>query len=374
MLPLFPPFPLGPTTPRSPYETSHTATQRSALTLWEFELLHHWILDVADSFDVSPGFHRAWRDQAIRAALQHEYLLHVILVLSALHLALTDSPSFTDRHRGLIVRGCSDAMATFRKEAEHVTEVNCHALMAFAFLVSVYAFALAQFDRADHHDHHCSHQPPPPPHRVDQDQEHKQQEQNILDETIGTLVLIKGTVVVGDSTKPLAEASGRPWVANADILAPPLGESASPSEDQDLHRALEDLQAWIDHAARGRGSGKHQGEEGGGPPTPTPRPITTTTSHQALRLLRETLAANLRSNLRPFAWPCTLDENYLDLLRARDPTALLILAHYAVILVQCRAQWWCAGWGARVIAGVAELLPEGLAGPLAYPLHVIGRG
>ncbi|CEL07024.1 hypothetical protein ASPCAL10190 [Aspergillus calidoustus] len=66
---------------------------RSTLTLWEFELLHHWIINVADSFDISPGVHRAFRDHAVTAATRFDFFMHMILILSALHLALTNRPS-----------------------------------------------------------------------------------------------------------------------------------------------------------------------------------------------------------------------------------------------------------------------------------------
>ncbi|KAL2816988.1 hypothetical protein BJX63DRAFT_430037 [Aspergillus granulosus] len=311
------------TSPTPTISPSPQANQpRSSLTLWEFELLHHWIINVADSFDISPGFHRSWREQAVTAATHFEFFMHMILILSALHLALTNSPTFTEKHRELILNGCSDAMSAFRKEAEDINDNNCEVIQAFPFLVVVYGLALAQFDRTE------------------------KSKETVLDETIHILILIKAHKIIGDTTKPILHSkSGKRWVVEEDILITPRGDLG----DSNLISAIKNVQSWIDES----------GDE------ENVRAINT----RAACMIIEPMTYILMQNIRPLVWPYLLEDDYLGLLTARNPMALVILAHYAVILNQSRSQWWCANWGARIVSVVVSCLPERFIPAIAYPLQ-----
>ncbi|RDW92700.1 Zn(II)2Cys6 transcription factor [Aspergillus mulundensis] len=166
----------------SPAPSLATPRERSSLSLWEFQLLHHWIIHVTESFDVSPGFRRAWADRGVQLAIEHDFFLHMILMLAALHLGLTKSPSFTEAHRAFILGGCSQATARFRQEAENVSDSNCHVVHAFPYLMSIYALALPQFDREEK--------------GVDA----------VLDEMIHILLVIKGNAHVKDTCSPQTRA------------------------------------------------------------------------------------------------------------------------------------------------------------------------
>ncbi|KAL4952392.1 hypothetical protein BDW69DRAFT_167835 [Aspergillus filifer] len=63
----------------------------------------------------------------------------MILILSALHMALTKHPSFTNSHRAFILEGCSDPTTRFRQEAENPSDRNCHSVQAFPFFLTIYA-------------------------------------------------------------------------------------------------------------------------------------------------------------------------------------------------------------------------------------------
>ncbi|KAL4978824.1 hypothetical protein BDW66DRAFT_128870 [Aspergillus desertorum] len=297
---------------------------RSTLTIWEFELVHHWMLHVADSFQVSPGFGRAWRDRGIRVAIQYDFFLHMILMLSALHLALTKSPTFTEAHRTFILEGCSDATRCFRKEAENISDSNWHAVRAFPFLMSIYALALPQFDRVE---------------RVGE---------AVLDEMIHILIVIKGNSLVRPTANPWPRARLSPrWMEEKDFL----NQTDEDNYDTDLSNALGTLQPWIDSSdddSRVRAL-----------------------NSEAIELFRQTLKVHLKRSLRPLSWPNAVKNEYIDLLRQRNPMALVVLAHYAVILGQCSERWWCSDWGVRLLSVIAAMLPGKYQGAIAYPLQML---
>ncbi|KAK6812491.1 hypothetical protein RU639_011747 [Aspergillus parasiticus] len=303
---------------------SNANEPRSSLSLWEFELLHHWIINVADSFDVSPGFHRAWRDQAITAATKHDFFMHMILIISALHLATTNSPKFTERHREFILNGCSDAMSAFQRAAQNVTDDNCEELRSFPFIVAVYGLALAQFDRIE------------------------KSEETVLDETIHIMNLIKANYILAQTTDPIIRSrSVKRWVEEEDILV----EGENSSGHSDLIQAVNNLQIYIDI------SGDDEDVR--------------TLNTRAATKITEPATYTLKPNLRPFVWPNLVEDEFLGLLTARNPMALVILAHYAVVLDQARSQWWCANWGARIVSVVRSCLPEQFIPAIAYPLDTI---
>lgn len=309
----------------SPAPAIPTAGSRTAISIWEFGLLHHWILHVADSFNVSPGFCDAWRNHAIKDAVQHDFFLHMIFMLSCLHLALTKSPSFTETHRAFILEGCSVATTRFRIEAGNISDSNCQAVRAFPFLVSIYGLALGQLDRED------------------------KSEEAVLDEMIHILILIKGTSLIRDTTNPWMQLRGLDaWMDEKDVFTNDQNEL---QYDLDLSRALGDIQPWIESS--------------------DDEPTVKASNTNAVELFQSALDFHLKLNLRPLAWPNVIQNDYLDLLRQRNPMAMVILAHYAVILGQCSSQWWCSNWGPQLVSVIASILPEKYAGAIAYPLRML---
>lgn len=55
-------------------------------------------------------------------------------------------------------------------------------------------------------------------------------------------------------------------------------------------------------------------------------------------------------------WILKIPSEYLDLLKDREPMALIILAHYCVVLYSLRKRWWMGDWGVRVLYEICNLL------------------
>jgi hypothetical protein len=251
----------------------------------------------------------------------------MILILSALHLALTKSPKFTEKHRELILNGCSDAMAAFQLEASNITEDNCEEIQAFHSLVAIYALALAQFDRSDK----------------------SASEETVVDEMVQIIVLMKANRVIKDTALPIVQAKQtNRWVVEEDIFT----DADEYPGDTELVNAAAALQPWIDAA---------DDDE-------VVRGINT----RAAAMVSELISYRLRRNFRPFVWGNFVDDEFLGLLTQRNPMALVIFAHYAVILDQSKSLWWCANWGVRIVSAVASCLPDKFIPAIAFPLRSVG--
>ncbi|XEV01156.1 hypothetical protein FSHL1_006443 [Fusarium sambucinum] len=311
-----------PTTAITP--TAQPEPQRENMTMWEFELLHHYITKVIESFIVPPFMQKFLSEEAVTQATQHDFLFHITIMTSCLHLALTKSPRFTRAHHDFILGGCSDAMAQFRKEAENIDESNWRAVRPFAFLMAIYTLSLPLLVDA-----------PKSP-------------EAILDEIIRVLNLLRGVKdfislteklnVEDEESKANYEALRNTSLSNSeeelsiDRIVANLVDQVRASED-DIHTRYENLKA-IDG-------------------------------------LRRASDLSFILSLRPIIWPCTVEPGFCALLEQRNSTAMVILAHYAVVLYQCKSLWWCADLGSQVITAVRALLPEDTLSAIAYPLEKI---
>jgi hypothetical protein len=74
----------------------------------------------------------------------------------------------------------------------------------------------------------------------------------------------------------------------------------------------------------------------------------------------------------PTAWLHSVGEVYFRLLRHRQPPALLIWAHYAVLLHVIDDVWFMKGWAYDTVIVVDDLLGDAWARWMKWPKHVCG--
>ncbi|CAG8295046.1 unnamed protein product [Penicillium salamii] len=90
----------------------------------------------------------------------------------------------------------------------------------------------------------------------------------------------------------------------------------------------------------------------------------------------EHLFATLDSGAEPvskaFMWISELDSWYLDLLNARHTFALVIFAHYCVVLHRLRWLWWISSWGQRVLSVLSRELDSEWKPLIAWSLQATG--
>lgn len=51
-------------------------------------------------------------------------------------------------------------------------------------------------------------------------------------------------------------------------------------------------------------------------------------------------------------------EYFAPLLESRTQEALVLMAHFAVLLKSCETKWWTQGWAARIMSGVYQHLDD----------------
>ncbi|KAL8949829.1 MAG: hypothetical protein Q9222_004094 [Ikaeria aurantiellina] len=74
-----------------------------------------------------------------------------------------------------------------------------------------------------------------------------------------------------------------------------------------------------------------------------------------------------------FTWPVEVPDKFIQLLNARAPEALVILAHYCVVLHHLDDYWWMKGWAAHLMDNIYNELNDSWRDWIQWPSDVIAR-
>ncbi len=67
------------------------------------------------------------------------------------------------------------------------------------------------------------------------------------------------------------------------------------------------------------------------------------------------------------SWPTVVSEEYLSLLRHREPMAIVILAHHAVILHSLDHRWGAQSRGSQLVSDLVPLVGEEWSRFMVWP-------
>jgi len=274
---------------------------------------------ISDSHDCVP----IWRDVVPALAFKHPFLLSGIFSVSALHLGLLFPSAL---HSKVALHHHTTGLQSFRNHLLNITSENVTALFAFSCLVPVYAFGsrnLAISALAD-------------------------QTNDALIEIIDLFTLLGGIAIIIEK--------GSHWL-EASPFAPFLRTTSSPSP-RPLSSEIETALAILTAKNNSTTSDERLRES----------------YHSAIQDLRNGF---LRARDRPYAkmvvlpCPIMLREDVMEEMRRKRPMALVILAHYGVLLHALRRDLWMKGWGRDVIFAVrAEVDVEVWGECLRWPVEV----
>ena len=72
-----------------------------------------------------------------------------------------------------------------------------------------------------------------------------------------------------------------------------------------------------------------------------------------------------------FTWLIVVQESYVTQLRKKEPMALIILAHYAVLLHTSNGQWWLEDRGIHLVHSIHQLLPPEWLSAIDWPREAV---
>ncbi|KAJ5273860.1 hypothetical protein N7478_008985 [Penicillium angulare] len=290
---------------------SATATIIPILNLHDLELMTQWCNTTYSSLSRNETTDQIWRNAVPQEALSHPFLMHGILALSALHLArMGPDASRRTAHLNRAVAHQNQALTLFRELLSDIQETNAKAMFAFASIVVVYTFGF--------------------PHSPD-----VQDPWSCIDDFHQVLVLTRGIQqVIKSPTTLLKETSFAP-IFNVDETRAPLPE--------ETRTALFQLQEA--NRTCGAQDPNHETE------------IYAITIDKMADMLSWTYAG-VTATVVAGRWAIGLPPRYLELLRERESFALVMLAHYGVLLQYLKHRWCFDEWCVRVAKAVWAILDD----------------
>ena len=292
----------------------------------DLKIFNHYAAYTSASLSDRDSVQLTWRVAVPQEAIPHSFLMHALLSFASAHLAQLCPAQRTSYGRGALVHR-NIALRSCIPSLRNITPKNCHALFAFSSVIAVSTFAF--------------------PDALSESQ------MSPVDNILTFLVLIRGvnTVLQGGldwiksgSLNPLLQDGRVNWrkqvaLLPVTFLAPferlhALNVKASPdTNDRKVYEeAIQDLE----------------------------------NSYGAYQLI-----ASDRSLV--FIWCAIIPREYVTLVSERQPMALVVLAHFAVLLHNVGAQWWAGDRGKLLVEAIHDELGNDWKLAVEWPMAVVQR-
>ncbi|KAL4896138.1 hypothetical protein BDV59DRAFT_128400 [Aspergillus ambiguus] len=302
----------------------------SDLTIFDFELLHHYTTSTCYTLSRAPAVQAIWRDEAPRVGFTMPFVLHALLAISALHLARLN-PS---RQAECVARAQMHhevAVHTVAPVVPFLAADNYVALFLFSSLTCIYSCSKPQgeddflvlFERGRISD---------------------------------WVRLFRGNkAIISCVENDLRTGALRALFVNGGYLAASR-RGANALEQGRLY--VWELRRMICDSALG----------------PSQLSVYLETLDELSRTLAIVMKPGEQHRLDTadvFAWLLEVSDEYLDLLRQEAPIALIIFAYFCVSLRQIEWMWWMEGLSGRLMSELGSVLDEKYSGWLQWPQQQI---
>ncbi|KAF7719041.1 Uncharacterized protein PECH_000223 [Penicillium ucsense] len=303
-----------------------------ALHLDDLELMMHWSTTTYRSLARDHAAEKLWQITIPQLALQFSHLQHGLMALAALQLA-RERPN--PDHQGKYLVAAREhyriALAGIPLDStEDLTLVQCNAVFALCAVLLSYTFAhgLMRPLRSAAQDRSR------PPYL---DEYH---EISIISRRIvGIMMQIIDRVAQGE-LHPLVE--------------PDHSRPRMPDISQLLILALRQR-----NAREAKYSPTHE------------REVFDQTLDQ-LQLCLNRLMSGSEPRDFAFCWSSRTPARFHDLVQQRQPFALVIVAHYAVVLHHLHGLWWIGDWGTRILNEIVETVDPEWWEVMRWPIDATG--
>ncbi|KAF7532701.1 hypothetical protein G7054_g7720 [Neopestalotiopsis clavispora] len=316
------------------------------------ELLHNYTTATCYTLSAYVPLRTMWRINVPRLGFTTSFVMRAVLALSALHLSRLQ-PSKADFYLSIARSEHQVAMRTATELLRNVTAGNCSALFIFSLITFFYTVAsprasghMLLFDGS-----------------------------GILD----WLVILRGLRHISDAaTEELLAGPFAAAVAFGRIkvdqtrLRPASTSSAwnSTAEHKQLatlrqliSRTVSDLQSlatyvetvdiletcFLEHQSR-----------------------LPTMDLRALDANDSSATSDVKETTTVFTWPYLVSGEYMEMLGQRQDVALVILAHYCVLLQSLNGCWWMHGWPAYLVKNIWQALNGPHRLWIQWPMEEIG--
>ena len=280
--------------------------------LQDLELMHHYTIYTSNTLSNQESLLAIWRDEFPRLAVSHNFLMHGLLALSALHLAHLRPAA---RHTYYMISSHHQnlAIGTFRTVLPQITRDNASAFFALSAILSLFTFATG----------------------ADSNRPVLQ-----MGDVAECFQLVRGVRGILNSSWE--------WVSEGPLS--PLLHVETPTPTTKLSGEFAERVQTLGGLIASQSY---------------PEDIASTLTQSIEKLMRTfaVLAANAdmrgKPDLEGWMFPCVLPLGFHGLLLQPHPAALLVVAYYCVLQKPCEEVWFMNGWSDRVMVTLEHAMdPE----------------
>lgn len=307
----------------------------------EMEILHHFTTVTAHTLGDQAYHQRLWQTVVPKLAFAHDFLMHGILAISAMHMA-NMRPAEQSSLSVIAANHQDIGLQEFRSELGSMSSQNCDALFAFSILVIFYIPASSES-------------------MISEDKTTSSfLNGNLFIAILDWIRLLRGIQGVADR--------GRQWLENGP-MAPLMVHSSwrrevepaderSKTEDQYL-ASLDQL--WV-------GTAKYTEQEREEAKLYdralldlrqafARMSIARSTSDQCGWCTDTTIGDHIPRLIACFIWYLNMPNEFFALIEQKRPIALILLAHHAIVFKRMDALWWLEAAPVKVVNSISAILP-----------------
>lgn len=294
----------------------------------DLELMHHYSTDTYTTLEGTVENLDLVRNSVVNLALHHAYLMHALLAISALHLHHKD-PSRCSLQLAAVehfdngLRLAQDAM-------NEGTQEHPIALFIFSSMAATYVLAKDSCSLPSNSG----------------------LESDPLDDFIIYFHLVRGVrTIVKIHWEILQNSWAQPFFEDQFIHSSPQPQA----HDHPQMTKLLELVCGMENTNHSR-----------------------IYTHALERLLAYMAALKTGPEASADArlllvWLAEVEDEYLSLVSSKAPIALVILAHYAVLVNMRSHVWWTAGWPRRILTSIVDVLPREWFSYVQWPLEFVSN-
>ncbi|KAH8799809.1 hypothetical protein F5884DRAFT_117509 [Xylogone sp. PMI_703] len=290
-------------------------------------LLHHFIKSTSLTLGLNGEAREVWQSKVPQLAYDHEFLMHGLLSCAALHLA--HAHATRQKEYTIIASTHQDhAMRLFRAAVANLTRENCDPILVFSYIVVICCFASER-----------------------QDEELFLVDQNSKDVLPTWLYLLRaGCVALCDVWEDLASGPMKVLAAEWDL-------PVVPSPDQDTTQLVRSVLSFVSEE-------NNWSEFELKAYNDTAIELANALSHA------ETLGDSFSTWDALRTWPIRVSDEYMKFLADGHPGALILLAHYCILLKKVEENWYFNRRATRLLATISSRLDDKWHPYIQWPLKV----
>jgi len=307
----------------------------------DLELLQHFKSSTCLYLGNTPQSIECWQTIVPQLASNHCFLKHGILACTAMHRA-HQIPAERQRYQFIAAYHQNIALPEFRSLIGNVTERTCSALLAFSYLLILNTIASDD------------------------------QDENLL--LVGGkneaslpdwLQVIRGSCsLFGNCCKIILNGPISPLATEATAGHSPTPEPEEPESEDAVRLDLLFRVPFLGQSSIAKRIAEVK-------PSPFPGALMKLQeAFSKIQVARSVSKCTLWTVI--YAWPAQVSQDYLDLLKDRDPPALILLAHYCILLEPLESTWYMHGFRKRLLSRIYHQLDPEWQKWLQWPVEEIG--